>query len=78
MKQRKILLASAASLALLAGRTNNPYTSEQEAGKAGISGGIAAGTGAVRGAPTPSKKDRGKGALIGAAVGGAAGGGARA
>ena len=75
MKQRKILLASAVSLVLLAGCTNNPYTGEQEAGKAGIYGGIGAVTGAVIGAATSSKKDRGKGALIGAAVGGAAGGG---
>jgi outer membrane protein OmpA-like peptidoglycan-associated protein len=75
MKHCKTLIASAASLILLAGCTTNPYTGEEEAGKAGIYGGIGAVTGAVIGAATSSKKDRGKGALIGAAVGGAAGGG---
>ncbi len=69
------LTALAATLALLAGCTNNPYTGEREAGKAGIYGGIGAVSGAVIGAATSSKKDRAKGALIGAAVGGAAGGG---
>jgi outer membrane protein OmpA-like peptidoglycan-associated protein len=75
MKQSKTLIAGAACLALLAGCTTNPYTGEQEAGKAGVYGGIGAVTGAVIGAATSSKKDRTKGALIGAAVGGAAGGG---
>jgi|TARA_Y100001938_G_scaffold149125_1_gene234944 outer membrane protein OmpA-like peptidoglycan-associated protein len=62
-------------MAMLAGCTTNPYTGEQQAGKAGIYGGVGAVTGAVIGAATSSKKDRAKGALIGAAVGGAAGGG---
>jgi outer membrane protein OmpA-like peptidoglycan-associated protein len=75
MKTRRNLLAATAVMALLAGCTSNPYTGEQQAGKAGIYGGIGAVTGAVIGAATSSKKDRGKGALIGAAVGGAAGGG---
>ena len=69
------LTALAATLALLVGCTNNPYTGEREAGKAGIYGGIGAVSGAVIGAATSSKKDRAKGALIGATVGGAAGGG---
>lgn len=69
------LTAFAASLALLAGCTTNPYTGQQQAGKAGIYGGVGAVSGAVIGAATSSKKDRAKGALIGAAVGGAAGGG---
>ncbi|GIZ12311.1 OmpA family protein [Pseudomonas sp. NCCP-436] len=75
MKTRRNLIASTALLAILAGCTSNPYTGEQQAGKAGIYGGIGAATGAVIGAATSSKKDRAKGALIGAAVGGAAGGG---
>ncbi|MFI8745300.1 OmpA family protein [Pseudomonas sp. NPDC077186] len=75
MKTRRNLIAASAVMALLAGCTTNPYTGEQQAGKAGIYGGIGAVTGAVIGAATSSKKDRGKGALIGAAVGGAAGGG---
>ncbi|QLF94346.1 OmpA family protein [Pseudomonas sp. ABC1] len=69
------LTALAVSVALLAGCTNNPYTGEQQAGKAGVYGGIGAATGAVIGAATSSKKDRAKGALIGAAVAGAAAGG---
>ncbi|GAB6389082.1 OmpA family protein [Stutzerimonas marianensis] len=75
MKKLINLTATAAAIALLAGCTNNPYTGEREAGKAGIYGGIGAVSGAVIGAATSSKKDRAKGALIGAAVGGAAGGG---
>ena len=69
------MTALAASVALLVGCTTNPYTGEQQAGKAGVYGGIGAVSGAVIGAATSSKKDRTKGALIGAAVGGAAGGG---
>ncbi|HAW63211.1 MAG TPA: hypothetical protein DCX26_12980, partial [Pseudomonas sp.] len=69
------ITALAAGVVLLAGCTTNPYTGEQQAGKAGIYGGIGAVSGAVIGAATSSKKDRTKGALIGAAVGGAAGGG---
>ncbi|TBU97373.1 OmpA family protein [Stutzerimonas kirkiae] len=69
------LTALAVSVALLAGCTSNPYTGEQQAGKAGVYGGIGAATGAVIGAATSSKKDRAKGALIGAAVAGAAAGG---
>lgn len=75
MKNWRNLTALAAGVALLAGCTTNPYTGEQQAGKAGIYGGIGAATGAIIGAATSSKKDRAKGALIGAAVGGAAGGG---
>ncbi|MCY1486334.1 putative lipoprotein YiaD [compost metagenome] len=75
MKKWRNLTALAAGIVLLAGCTTNPYTGEQQAGKAGIYGGIGAVTGAAIGAATSSKKDRGKGALIGAAVGGAAGGG---
>ncbi|WP_407295577.1 OmpA family protein [Stutzerimonas zhaodongensis] len=75
MKSICNLTALAATLALLVGCTNNPYTGEREAGKAGIYGGIGAVSGAVIGAATSSKKDRAKGALIGATVGGAAGGG---
>lgn len=75
MKKSSTLTAFAATVALLAGCTNNPYTGEREAGKAGIYGGIGAISGAVIGAATSSKKDRAKGALIGATVGGAAGGG---
>lgn len=75
MKNRRNLIALAATVALLGGCTTNPYTGEREAGKAGVYGGIGAVTGAVIGAATSSKKDRAKGALIGAAVGGAAGGG---
>lgn len=74
MKMLK-LAALSASLAMLAGCTTNPYTGEQQAGKAGIYGGVGAVSGALIGAATSSKKDRAKGALIGAAVGGAAGGG---
>ncbi len=69
------MTALAAGVALLVGCTANPYTGEQQAGKAGVYGGIGAVSGAVIGAATSSKKDRTKGALIGAAVGGAAGGG---
>ena len=69
------MTALAASVALLVGCTTNPYTGEQQAGKAGVYGGIGAVSGAVIGAATSSKKDRTKGALIGAAVGGSAGGG---
>ncbi|EHY79867.1 MULTISPECIES: OmpA family protein [Stutzerimonas stutzeri subgroup] len=69
------MTALAAGVALLVGCTTNPYTGEQQAGKAGVYGGIGAVSGAVIGAATSSKKDRTKGALIGAAVGGAAGGG---
>lgn len=75
MKTRRNLIAATAVVALLAGCTTNPYTGEQQAGKAGVYGGVGAVTGAVIGAATSSKKDRAKGALIGAAVGGAAGGG---
>jgi len=75
MKKLSTLTAFTATIVLLAGCTNNPYTGEREAGKAGIYGGIGAVSGAVIGAATSSKKDRAKGALIGAAVGGAAGGG---
>ena len=75
MKKLITLTTIATTVALLGGCTNNPYTGEREAGKAGIYGGIGAVSGAVIGAATSSKKDRGKGALIGAAVGGAAGGG---
>jgi len=69
------MTALAAGVALLVGCTTNPYTGEQQAGKAGVYGGIGAVSGAVIGAATSSKKDRTKGALIGAAVGGAAAGG---
>ena len=62
------MTALAASVALLVGCTTNPYTGEQQAGKAGVYGGIGAVSGAVIGAATSSKKDRTKGALIGAAV----------
>lgn len=75
MKTRRNLIAATALMALMAGCTTNPYTGEQQAGKAGIYGGIGAATGAIIGAATSSKKDRAKGALIGAAVGGSAGGG---
>lgn len=75
MKKMLNMTALAASVALLVGCTTNPYTGEQQAGKAGVYGGIGAVSGAVIGAATSSKKDRAKGALIGAAVGGAAGGG---
>ncbi|HEY1028601.1 MAG TPA: OmpA family protein [Pseudomonas sp.] len=75
MKTRRNLIAATAVMAMLAGCTTNPYTGEQQAGKAGVYGGVGAVTGAVIGAATSSKKDRAKGALIGAAVGGAAGGG---
>ncbi|WP_028240648.1 OmpA family protein [Stutzerimonas azotifigens] len=75
MKKYGRVTAFAASLAILAGCTTNPYTGEREAGKAGVYGGLGALGGAVVGAATSSKKDRTKGALIGAAVGGAAAGG---
>ena len=75
MKMLNNLAAISVGVALLAGCTNNPYTGEREAGKAGVYGGVGAISGAVIGAATSSKKDRAKGALIGAAVGGAAGGG---
>ena len=75
MKMLNNLVAISVGVALLAGCTNNPYTGEREAGKAGVYGGVGAISGAVIGAATSSKKDRAKGALIGAAVGGAAGGG---
>ena len=71
----KALIAASACVAVLAGCTNNPYTGEREAGKAGVYGGGGAAAGALIGAATSSKKDRGKGALIGAVVGGAAGAG---
>lgn len=71
----KALIAASACTVLLAGCTNNPYTGESQASKAGVYGGGAAAAGAIIGAATSSKKDRAKGALIGAAVGGAAGGG---
>lgn len=74
MKIKKLIAASAC-VALLAGCTNNPYTGEREAGKAGVYGGGGAAAGALIGAATSSSKDRGKGALIGAVVGGAAGAG---
>ena len=64
----KALIAASACVALLAGCTNNPYTGEREAGKAGVYGGGGAAAGALIGAATSSKKDRGKGALIGAVV----------
>ena len=75
MKNWLNLTAIAASVALLAGCTNNAYTGEQQASKAGVYGGLGAVAGAAIGAATSSKKDRTKGALIGAAVGGAAAGG---
>lgn len=75
MNKLSNLMALGAAALLVAGCTTNPYTGEQQAGKAGIYGGIGAVSGAVIGAATSSKKDRAKGALIGAAVGGAAGGG---
>jgi outer membrane protein OmpA-like peptidoglycan-associated protein len=75
MKNWRNLTVLAASVALLAACTNNPYTGERQAGKAGVYGGIGAVTGAVIGAATSSKKDRAKGALIGAAAVGAAAGG---
>lgn len=71
----KALIAASACVALLVGCTNNPYTGEREAGKAGVYGGGGAAAGALIGAATSSSKDRGKGALIGAVVGGAAGAG---
>ena len=71
----KALIAASACAVLLGGCTNNPYTGERQAGKAGVYGGTGAVAGAVIGAATSSKKDRAKGALIGAAVGGAAAGG---
>ena len=71
----KALIAASACAVLLVGCTNNPYTGERQAGKAGVYGGTGAVAGAVIGAATSSKKDRAKGALIGAAVGGAAAGG---
>lgn len=52
------MTALAASVALLVGCTTNPYTGEQQAGKAGVYGGIGAVSGAVIGAATSSKKDR--------------------
>ena len=75
MKNWRTLTAVAASVALLAGCTTNPYTGEQQAGKVGVYGGLGAVAGAAVGAATSSKKDRKKGALIGAAVGGLAAGG---
>ncbi|MFA5677216.1 MAG: OmpA family protein [Pseudomonas sp.] len=71
----KALIAVSACAAVLAGCTNNPYTGEREAGKAGVYGGGGAVAGALIGAATSSKDDRAKGALIGATVGGAAGAG---
>ena len=71
----KALIAVSACVAVLAGCTNNPYTGECEAGKAGIYGGGGAAAGALIGAATSGSSDRGKGALIGAVVGGAAGAG---
>lgn len=71
----KALIAASACVAVLAGCTNNPYTGEREAGKAGVYGGGGAVAGALIGAATSSKSDRAKGALIGATVGGAAGAG---
>src|SRR5690606_4105561 len=70
----KALIAASACVALLAGCTNNPYTGERQAGKAGVDGGTGAVAGAETGAATSSKKDRAKRALIGAAEGSAAGG----
>ncbi len=69
------LMAAGLCSVLLAGCTTNPYTGEQQAGKAGIYGLGGAAAGAVVGAATSSRKDRTKGALIGAGVGGAAGAG---
>ena len=71
----KALIAVSACVAVLAGCTNNPYTGERQAGKAGVYGGGGAAAGALIGAATSSSSDRGKGALIGAVVGGAAGAG---
>lgn len=71
----KVLIAASACVAVLAGCTNNPYTGERQAGKAGIYGGGGAAAGALIGAATSGSSDRGKGALIGAVVGGAAGAG---
>ena len=71
----KALIATTACVAVLAGCTNNPYTGERQAGKAGVYGGGGAAAGALIGAATSSSSDRGKGALIGAVVGGAAGAG---
>ena len=48
MKKISNLTALAATLALLVGCTNNPYTGEREAGKAGIYGGIGAVSGQNR------------------------------
>src|SRR5690606_36558492 len=75
MKNGRILTVVAASVALLAGCTSNPYPGEQQAGKVGIYGGLGAVAGAAIGAATSSQEDRTKGALIGAAVGGLAAGG---
>ncbi len=71
----KALIVASACVAVLAGCTNNPYTGERQAGKAGIYGGGGAAAGALIGAATSGSSDRGKGALIGAVVGGAAGAG---
>ena len=70
MKNWRTLTAVAASVALLAGCTTNPYTGEQQAGKVGVYDDHRG-----RLLRPSSKKDRKKGALIGAAVGGLPAGG---
>ena len=55
--------------------TVNPYTNEQQTGKAATGSIIGAVAGAAIGVASSSKSDRGKGALIGAASGAALGGG---
>src|SRR5690606_24174479 len=71
----KAWIPASAFVARRPGGTNNPYTGERQAGKAGVYGGGGAVAGALIGAATSSKDDRAKGALIGATVGGAAGAG---
>lgn len=71
----KILVPALALTVALSGCTTNPYTGEQQTGKAAWGALAGAATGAAVGALSSSKGDRKKGILTGVAAGAALGGG---
>ena len=71
----KILVPALALTRALTGCTTNPYTGEQQTGKAAWGALAGAATGAAVGALSSSKGDRKKGILTGVAAGAALGGG---
>ncbi len=72
----KKIVAAAASLAILAGCTTNPYTGEQQISRTAGGAGIGAGVGALGGLIVGeiAGVDRGNAALLGAGIGTLAGG----